>query len=131
MSRAFAEGPEGLFLRNQIVTRMWEDSAGRLKKLGPTMGIKQRNEVMEDLLEHFQACILSYDEGLLGDDKVLASAIWRIFFTYECKDFSYLEKLVAYIRAQNDHLYSLDAESLILRGEEFRWGYFPPFHNQK
>ncbi|KAI1289267.1 Ubiquinol-cytochrome-c reductase complex assembly factor 1 [Halotydeus destructor] len=130
MARSMSEGPEGKFLRNQLVTRLWEDSASRLKQLAK-MGTKDKNETMNALHEHFQAGILSYDEGLLDSDKALAGAIWRMFFTYECEDFTMIEKLVAYVRAQHEHLLALDTEAILIKGVEFKWKPFPPFHVKK
>jgi cytochrome b pre-mRNA-processing protein 3 len=127
MSRVMSEGPEGRFLRNQLVEAMWADSTERLKHLAK-IGTKEKQASLDELMEHFQACILSYDEGLLGSDKVLAGALWRILFTYDCKDFRYLETMVRYIRHQNEHLQLLTTEDILLKPLEFRWAHFAPFH---
>ncbi len=39
-------------------------------------------------------------QGLLLDDKVLAAAIWRHFFEYDCHDATKVETLVHYVRKQ-------------------------------
>ena len=39
-------------------------------------------------------------QGLLEDDRVLAGALWRHFFDFECKDAEKLEKLVHYVHKQ-------------------------------
>jgi cytochrome b pre-mRNA-processing protein 3 len=50
--------------------------------------------------DQFQAAILTYDEGILSDDRVLASALWRRFFEKDCKDARTLEIMVRYVRRQ-------------------------------
>lgn len=55
---------------------------------------------LSDVSEQFQAALLTYDEGLLRDDKVLASALWRRFFSKECYDAIQLEHMVCYVRKQ-------------------------------
>ena len=52
------------------------------------------------LSEQFNACIIAYDEGITGDDKILAAALWRRFLQSEGNDPEKLEKLVHYVRKQ-------------------------------
>lgn len=99
MNEGADSGQDGRFLRNFIVEAMWADSSQRAKKLfaeNPSM-IRENLAVLS---EQFQATLITYDEGLMMDDKVLASALWRRFFSKECDDYSKLEKLVKYIREQ-------------------------------
>ena len=55
---------------------------------------------VNDLSEHFQAALLTYDEGILRDDKVLASALWRRFFSKQCYEAEQIERMVQYVRKQ-------------------------------
>lgn len=116
--RSMAEGAErnqdGRFLRNTIVEAMWNDVSSRAKKLGahnPGMVRKQT----EILGQQFQAALINYDEGLLNDDKVMAGALWRRFFQKECDDFSQLDLLVKYVRAQMHMLDNLDRNSFVVK----------------
>lgn len=101
LTRAMAEGSDknedGRFLRNNIVEAMWADVNLRSKKLGESnpSGIRRQVQVLS---EEFQAALIAYDEGVMSDDKVLASAIWRRFLSRQCEDYTKLESLVKYIR---------------------------------
>lgn len=55
---------------------------------------------MMDLSGQFNAALIDYDEGILSEDKVLAGALWRIFFCSECNDPEQLETLLTYVRKQ-------------------------------
>lgn len=107
--RAMAEGSEkgenGRFLRNCIVEAMWADVNTRAKKLDPQNPSGARKHI-EVLSQQFQAALINYDEGLMGDDMVLAGALWRRFFEKECPNFEMLEILVKYVR---EHVRMLDA----------------------
>ena len=43
---------------------------------------------------------MAYDEGLLSNDIVLSSALWRCLFAKDCKDPKNIELCVNYIRKQ-------------------------------
>lgn len=43
---------------------------------------------------------MGYDEGIQKNDMVLAAALWRRFFGFECDDFTLIERMVKYIRVQ-------------------------------
>jgi len=58
--RAMKEGPEGKFLRNQLIIFMWQDVQERLKKL--KVPIKERNKLLLELGSQFRAGIIMYDE---------------------------------------------------------------------
>lgn len=53
-----------------------------------------------ELTYQFNAAVIGYDEGIMSDDKVLASALWRRFFSLECNNPEHLEKLLIYVRKQ-------------------------------
>lgn len=101
--RAMAEGAEkdaaGRFLRNCIVETMWNDVTTRAKQLSAHNPSVVRPQI-QMLSEQFQAALISYDEGISFDDKALASALWRRFFSGHCKDYEKLELLVSYVRKQ-------------------------------
>jgi cytochrome b pre-mRNA-processing protein 3 len=116
LMRVMGEGPEsgqdGRFLRNCIVEAMWADVQTRSKKLSLDNPSAARAQV-QILSEQFQATLINYDEGLTGDDKSLASALWRRFFDMHCDDFTKLEKLVKYVRRTTKLLESLGRDELI------------------
>uniref|UniRef100_A0A023EN99 Putative ubiquinol cytochrome c reductase assembly protein cbp3 n=1 Tax=Aedes albopictus TaxID=7160 RepID=A0A023EN99_AEDAL len=101
--RSMAEGAEkddaGRFLRNCIVEAMWNDVTTRAKQLSAHNPSVVRPQI-QLLSEQFQAALLAYDEGISFDDKALASALWRRFFSGHCKDYEKLEVLVKYVRKQ-------------------------------
>ncbi|EAT36901.1 AAEL011048-PA [Aedes aegypti] len=101
--RSMAEGAEkddaGRFLRNCIVETMWNDVTTRAKQLSAHNPSVVRPQI-QLLSEQFQAALISYDEGVSFDDKALASALWRRFFSGHCKDYEQLELLVKYVRKQ-------------------------------
>lgn len=121
------EGPEGRRLRNEIIERMWQDLDTRLQRM-EIYAFSQRKQILEDLLFHHQAAILSYDEGLLTDDKTLASAIWRTLYSKSEIDAGALETSVKYVRTQMNHLRSIGPRDWCLDGR-FTWAPFPPINN--
>lgn len=114
--RVMQEGPnsneDGRFLRNCIVEAMWSDVQIRSKKLGSDNPSFTRQQVTI-LSEQFQASLISYDEGLSFDDKVLASALWRRFFESQCDDFTKLEMLVRYVRRTAQMFDNISREQLL------------------
>jgi len=65
------EGEEGKIVRNALMKAMWEDSDAKSKQLEGAVASARRKQI-QVLSEEFQASLLSYDEGLLGNDKILA-----------------------------------------------------------
>lgn len=116
LTRVMNEGPEtgqdGRFLRNCIVESMWADVQVRSKKLSMDNPSAARHQVAI-LSEQFQATLINYDEGLMSDDKILASALWRRFFDMKCEDYSKLEKLVSYVRQSTFHLDNMTRDELL------------------
>ncbi|XP_064482369.1 ubiquinol-cytochrome-c reductase complex assembly factor 1-like [Ornithodoros turicata] len=113
LTRVMAEQDErkALYLRNEIITNMWSDTQQRIKKLA-RMPLEFQKEGMQDLSEHFQAAMTLYDEGLQGDDKALASALWRVLLACDGEDLASLETLIHYVR---NHVHKFDKMSF----EEF------------
>lgn len=97
MVRAMSEKEHGEFIRNCIVEAMWRDAVLRTKKMAPEKR-STINRQMEQISGQFQYSIVAYDEGLMTDDKQLASAVWRRFFEMDCDNYEQLELLVKYIR---------------------------------
>jgi hypothetical protein len=54
------EGPEGKFLRNQLLLNMWNDADARLKAV--KVAYKEKNETLVKLGEQFRAAMFLYDE---------------------------------------------------------------------
>lgn len=104
MVRAAAEGgdndADGHFIRNSIIKGMWMDVRSRLELLTREEGVrsKQANHAIESCNLHFRTTIIMYDEGLLGDDKILANALWLQFLESNNDDLASLDLLVKYVR---------------------------------
>lgn len=113
LARAMNE-EKGKFLRNKIVNAMWEDVEQRMRLLGKISPNEQK-KALTNMSDQFKAAVISYDEGLLGDDMHLSAAFWRIFFSYKCNNPCILETLVHYVRK---HIFYLDH----LNTEEFYKG---------
>ena len=122
--RSMSEGPEGRILRNEIVERMWQDLDRRLQNV-EVYSFNQRQSILNDLLHHHQAAILSYDEGLLTDDKCLANAVWRTMYSKGAVEPKQLEFVVKYVRKQINHLRSIGPREWCLNGR-FDWAPLPP-----
>jgi hypothetical protein len=67
-------GDEGKIIRNALIKAMWEDCDTKSKKLEGALGSARKKQI-QVLSEEFQASLLSYDEGLLGNDRVLAGKL--------------------------------------------------------
>lgn len=114
MQEGSESGQDGRFLRNCIVEAMWADVQTRAKKLSADNPSASRQQVAI-LSEQFQATLINYDEGLMSDDKILASALWRRFFDMKVEDYSKLERLVRYVRRTTLRLDDMTREQLIMR----------------
>lgn len=61
----------------------------------------QRQTKLKDLFAQWRAVLLSYDEGLVKGDAVLAAAVWRnLLYSKEDVDFEKLAQVVGYMRRQ-------------------------------
>ncbi|XP_039567226.1 ubiquinol-cytochrome-c reductase complex assembly factor 1 isoform X2 [Passer montanus] len=109
------EGRAGKYMCHYMVHCMWED----VEQRGKVMGINSTvlKEDLKKMVENFYAALFGYDEGILCDDRVLASALWRNLFNRNCDDPRHLELLVEYVRKQVQHLDALSGEDLLLTGE--------------
>merc|ERR1712083_183120 len=114
MVRLASEGREGRRVRNMLIKSMWHDVKKRAKKLLPPeligLGSAGR-EGIGIMGETFKLSLYCYDEGLLCDDHVLASALWRNFFDQkEDIQAKHLETMVHYVRRQLQHLSTMSSE---------------------
>ena len=75
-SRLMAEGDQGRLVRNSMVEALWMDCENRAKAIGD-MSLSARSKQIAGVAEEFQAALFIYDEGLLGNDMMLANALWR------------------------------------------------------
>lgn len=115
--RLAREGKEGEFIRNSMLTFMWQDIEKKAKKLSEkAASMTVRKEGIQTLSEQFKAVLYGYDEGLLSNDKVLAGSLWRNFFEKDCKDVAHLEKLVEYVRKQLFELDKVESNVLLTSG---------------
>ncbi|XP_031848052.1 ubiquinol-cytochrome c reductase complex assembly factor 1 isoform X2 [Nomia melanderi] len=104
MVRYISEGNEGKFVRDNMLESMWKDIDVRMTKVCPMDGRTKRKQLVK-LTGQFYSALIHYDEGILSDDKVLAAALWTIFFVEECNNPEMIERLLIYVRKQ---MYLLD-----------------------
>ncbi|KAL8619274.1 hypothetical protein ACOMHN_056918 [Nucella lapillus] len=110
-------GKDGRLLRNCLVKALWEDVEARSKQLGEAASLTARKEGVRQLADLFHASLFAYDEGLLGNDQVLAGAVWRIFFGMDQDvDPAHIELVVSYIRKQVAHIDQQEEAAILSRG---------------
>eukprot|EP00111_Clytia_hemisphaerica_P024825 TCONS_00073200-protein len=114
--RLRAEGTSGKNLAYTMVEIMWQDIEARIKLLD-VVDTSQKKETMEEFGQQFFGLIVAYDEGLLGHDRVLASALWRnLFYNKANTDAEKLALMVEYVRKQIQHLEMQSSEDLVMTG---------------
>jgi cytochrome b pre-mRNA-processing protein 3 len=116
MVRLTPEGREGKFIRNSVLNFLWQDINKKSKKLGELASFSSRAEGLQAISEQFKSSLFAYDEGLMGNDHVLAGALWRNLFDKNCADVSHLEQMVEYVRRQLAHLDKLESSELLITG---------------
>lgn len=80
-----------------------------------TASLRQRH--LKDLHSNWRAVLLSYDEGLVKGDAMLAAAIWRNLFNgRQDVDFAKVAMVVAYLRRELRRVTMADAQE-VLGGE--------------
>jgi len=117
MVRLSELGEEGRFLRNSMMQWVWKDVEKRIKKLeegGVSSSVKRESLTLMN--EQLRFAIFSLDEGLLGTDRDLAGAVWRIIFEQDCEDPAKVEKLVRYIRKQVAYIEDQDTQVISPNG---------------
>lgn len=76
-----------------------------------------RQNYLKDLFAQWRAALLSYDEGIVKGDAVLAAAVWRnIFSGREDVDFQKLAQVVEYVRSEIRRL-DLASDDEVARGD--------------
>lgn len=105
----------GRDFRNSLIESMWNDVEIRLSRLA-VMKSSKKKQYLNDLVSQFQAALISYDEGILGDDTTLAAAAWRTVFSFQLVEPEMLENIVIYIRKQLSHIDGTNTEQIIFHG---------------
>lgn len=88
-----------------------------------------RQKYLKDIFAQWRAVLLSYDEGLMKGDAVLATALWRnVFGGREDIDFEQLAQLVGYMRRELSRLDAASDDEVASGGWKFGPG---PAHEDK
>lgn len=103
---------QGRILRNVIVEALWTDTNARSKALMADNPAALRSQLQE-LSQQFQMALIIYDDGLAGNDKELASALWERFFAKKCHDYGHLEDLVKHVRRELHHYDSIEFKAIL------------------
>lgn len=109
MVRAKKEGQDGHYVCQQLVTLFWYDVEHRIK----LAGVKSRNIVQgstKELSSMFYGLLFAFDEGIVSDDAVLASAVWRNLFAH-CRDETSMQEIVPVVEYIRSYVRSLDSIS--------------------
>jgi len=124
-ARLMSEGDPGRMVRNSMVEALWVDCDSRAKAIGD-IASSVRTKTIANIAEEFQAALFIYDEGLLGDDKQLANALWRRFFLSMSErdeeevpvpDPEKILLLVKYVRRVAHYLDQIDGVELIVQNK--------------
>lgn len=117
MVRAKQEDSEGHYLCQQLVTLFWYDVEYRIKLLGVSNHTIVQGSTKE-LSSMFYGLLFAYDEGIVGDDHVLASAIWRNLFAHRRNETTAQEvaHVVEYIRKQVKYLDGVATKDVLETG---------------
>lgn len=114
--RLKTEGKDGKFMFKKLVQMMWFDVEERIKNLG-TIDSVVTNDSLQALVRQFYGLTIAYDEGLLCDDTVLATVLWRnLFYNKERTDAEQLARLVEYVRKNVQHLDNISSEQILCDG---------------
>ncbi|XP_014278426.1 ubiquinol-cytochrome-c reductase complex assembly factor 1 isoform X2 [Halyomorpha halys] len=118
IARMMADPKSGRFIRNVIVEALWKDVITRTKKLESEHATVVKSQIMQ-MSEEFQAALVTYDEGILSDDTVLASAVWRRILSRQC-DVRQLEAMVKYVRQTIFYLHKVSIEDMVYK-KKIEW----------
>ncbi|CAF1571232.1 unnamed protein product, partial [Didymodactylos carnosus] len=105
----------GLHLRKRFVLSMWLDFDERAKQITVAQ-TKLRREQLEELRAQLNAFVFGFDEGIIADDIVLASAIYRHLCSFEQLPLDRMITMVKYIRKNVKHLELLPDENFLENG---------------
>jgi len=92
----------------KLVKLMWKDAEERAKLLG-VMSASTKKQLFKKLNLQFRGVLIAWDEGVMGDDLVLVSTVWRNLF--ECRvdaNLEDIELMVKYVRMNMQHLENMD-----------------------
>ncbi|KNC48786.1 uncharacterized protein AMSG_00565 [Thecamonas trahens ATCC 50062] len=119
MVRMRTEGSYGAQMRQALFDSLWEEVEVRIRATGITQdSLLARN--VKDLLGMFYGAAVGYDEGFIGDDTVLAAALWRNLYSMSPNvEANELARMVDYVRAQIAHLQTLPPEEVLSGDFEF------------
>ena len=112
-----AHGHTGRRVRKRLIENMWMDIEERAKQLKVTMKKEDKRNTYEHLNDVFRTMLFGLDEGLLGDDTELASAVWRhLMDERDVHDYAALGDLCDYIRKNVSHLEAISEHDLLQHG---------------
>lgn len=118
--RLRVEGKHGKNISYKMVELMWKDVEQRMKLIG-VEDTSERRETLQEYAQQFFGLIIAYDEGILGHDRVLASALWRnLFYNKHNTDAESLAHMVGYVRRQMQYLDGQNSDTIMLEGE-IKW----------
>jgi len=123
-ARMMQEGNDGRKVRNAMIKALWEDCEMKARNLEGAL-VSARKKQIRELGDQLQASFIGYDEGIQGNDTVLAGALWRKFIRrggqtpktteHHLADSLALEMLVFYVRSQYYHLNELSRSQVMRR----------------
>lgn len=116
MNRLSSMDIEGRLVRNGLIRSLWTDVDVRTKSLKGFGLSAKRKEGIEHFQIHMYDALVSYDEGILGHDRELSAAIWRVLFEHREIDPEKLSTVVEYVRKQVKHLDDQDSEVILSSG---------------
>lgn len=118
MCRLSQEGEEGRLVKKNLCAALWDNVEEKSKMMGEAASSSSsRKKSIASMGTHFNAALFAYDEGIVGDDKTLAGAVWRTIYHMDDKVNPHLlQTVTAYIRKQMRHLDQQDSGTLVLQG---------------
>jgi len=115
---AESEGFENF--RDAFLDVLWMDAKKRLELISKHNIYMTRGTIKDEMARYYAyltTSMIELDEGIMSDDKVLAGALWRLFYkTQQVDDVVALNRLVRYVRAQVYHLNRRTIEDIIATG---------------
>ncbi|WAR15798.1 UQCC1-like protein [Mya arenaria] len=116
-TRLRLEGQEGKLARFWMVKGLLDDVKTKTDAVAKEVNLKVQKDDLEILHEQFLTGCMNYDEGILGDDRHLAAAIWRALYHHQPDiDPVHLEIMVHYIRKQVRGLQLIPSQDLLVKG---------------
>ncbi|EPX70928.1 ubiquinol cytochrome-c reductase assembly protein Cbp3 [Schizosaccharomyces octosporus yFS286] len=111
-------------LSQALVTRFFEDMEFRIHKDYRINSDRITGMYLKDLFQQQTGAIFGYDQSMLGNDAVLATAIWRnLFAGSQNVDLSILSEIVAFVRLNVFELSNISNEEFMSRRDAL---FIPP-----